>query len=322
MNDSGGEQITILPEGQLFFSEDVENDRTVYDEGRLDELAKSINSQGLQYPPIVRPRDNGRYEVVAGHRRTLACRRLGWTHIPVIIRHLTDEQAEEIMLVENTGRVDLDPIDEANAFDRRMKRYRWDEAKTAEKSGKAKLIVERRLGLLSLIPELQILVRSGQLPVTTRPRQPKQHAELVAELDPFRQRQAMKVVADGTPLSLGSFRAFCGKLKAEQDQTALIDLTELFRVQVVQEQKPLCGREADITHLRDSEALPRVPYGQDWTSGEVISGYILRLKQQGQDEGAAAVEKLYRTLVRWNLSQLPRPGTEDRWAAGKKESEQ
>ncbi len=311
--NGGGDQIVKLPQDQLFFSEEIANDRTIYDEDRLAELARSIESQGLQYPPIVRPH-NGRYEVVAGHRRTLACRRLGWGEIPVIIRPLTDEQVEEIMLVENTGRVDLDPIDEANAYHRRMERYGWTLAQVAEKSGKARLIVERRLLLRGLVPELQIMVRSGQLPVTTRPRQAKQHAELVAELDSFRQRQAMKIITDGNPLTLGTFRAFCTKLKAEQDQNALIDLTELFRVQVVQEQKPLCGREADISHLRDSEQLPTVPYGQDWTSGEVISSFILKLRQANQEDAAKAVEKLYRTLVRWNLSQLPRPGTEDRWA--------
>ncbi|MBP8055147.1 MAG: ParB/RepB/Spo0J family partition protein [Chloroflexi bacterium] len=316
MQDSG-DQIVKLPEGQLFFSEDVQNDRTVYDEARLEELAKSIDNQGLQYPPIVRPRPNGRYEVVAGHRRTLACRRLGWKEIPVIIRELTDEQAEEIMLVENTGRVDLDPMDEANAFARRMERYGWDAAATAEKSGKAKLIVERRLLLRDLIPELQVLVRSGQLPVTTRPRQAKQHAELVAELDPFRQRQAMKVISDGTPMSLGSFRTFCAKLKAEQDQNALIDLTELFRVQIVEEQKPLGGREADVSHLRNPESLPPVRFENDWTSGEVISGYISDLQAEGKDKEAAAIEKVYRALISRNWTQLPRPGTEDRWAGGR-----
>jgi ParB/RepB/Spo0J family partition protein len=317
MSESSEEQIVLLPEDQLFFSDDVQNDRTVYDEGRLDELAKSIEGQGLQYPPIVRPRPNGRYEVVAGHRRTLACRRLGWTQIPVIIRVLTDEQAEEIMLVENTGRVDLDPIDEGNAFHRRQVRFGWSHKELAEKSGKHLTIVERRLSLRSLIDELQVLVRTGQLPVTTRPRQPKQHAELVAELDPFRQRQAMRVVAEGTPMSLGSFRTFCTKLKVEQDQNELINLADLWKVQIVQEQKPLGGREADVSHLRDPESLPPVRFENDWTSGEVISGYIHDLKAEGKDKEAAAIEKVYRALISRNWSQLPRPGTEDRWVGSK-----
>src|SRR5579871_1441313 len=145
------------------------NDRTVFDETALAALAESIKQGGLAQPITVRPLydvDPTIYQIVAGERRFRAVSQiLGWTEIDCIIKELTDEEAAGVMLMENTSRADLDPIDEANAYDRRMKQYNWTAAICAERAGVSVNQVNFRLRLLTLVPDIQSLVRCGSMPL-------------------------------------------------------------------------------------------------------------------------------------------------------------
>jgi ParB family chromosome partitioning protein len=105
------------------------NDRKHFDEVKLGELAESISEHGLAEPIIVRPVTSFcgvGYEIVAGERRFRAMTTiLDRSFIPAIVRELDDESASAIMLAENTGRADLDPIEEANAYQSRIERFGW-----------------------------------------------------------------------------------------------------------------------------------------------------------------------------------------------------
>src|SRR3990167_1299050 len=102
------------------------NDRTVFNAEALDDLAASIRDNGLAQPITVRPVRRGRYEIVAGERRFRACAHLlGWTSVPCIVRDMDDAQAAAVMLAENVARADLDPADEALAYQSRIERYGW-----------------------------------------------------------------------------------------------------------------------------------------------------------------------------------------------------
>jgi ParB family chromosome partitioning protein len=83
------------------------------------------------------------YEIVAGERRYRAVKLLGWIHIPAIVRELSDEAASAIMLAENTGRADLNPIEEANAYQRRVTTFGWSAERIADVAGVSKDRVTR-----------------------------------------------------------------------------------------------------------------------------------------------------------------------------------
>lgn len=100
-----------------------QNDRTVFRPEELEALAASIQADGLIQPITVRPTPGGRFEIVAGERRYRAIGLLGWETVPAIVRDLTDEQASTIMLLENVHRVDIDPVDEARAYQSRIDRF-------------------------------------------------------------------------------------------------------------------------------------------------------------------------------------------------------
>lgn len=174
-----------------------DNDRTAFDQVALQELAESIRDHGLAQPITVRPVEGG-YEIVAGERRTRACRLLGWTVIPAIVRAMDDEQAAAIMLAENVKRVDLNPMDEGRAYQKRMDSIGWSVVMCADKANVSEDKLRARVKLLALAPEIQVLVASGQM--TTG------YAEALADLDLNRQRIAMRYFSEARQPTLSEFR--------------------------------------------------------------------------------------------------------------------
>ncbi len=131
------------------------------EDSSLDDLARSIAEQGLLNPPTLRQTAVGRYEVVAGQRRILACQQLGWQHIPAIVRdNLTDGQAIAISLIENVQRADMNPMDKARAYEALRRQY-GSVAVVSQKTGVGQGTVRRYLSLLQLSSELQQRVSTG-----------------------------------------------------------------------------------------------------------------------------------------------------------------
>lgn len=125
------------------------------DFGELDELMQSIKVHGLLNPIVVRPKD-GKFEIVAGHRRFEACRRLGWARIPCIVIELDDKDAFEASIVENVQRQTLNPIEEAKAYKKYVEEYGWGSvSELAKKIGKSQEYISRRLSLLNLPEEVK-----------------------------------------------------------------------------------------------------------------------------------------------------------------------
>ena len=122
----------------------------------LSELSKSIAQQGLLQPIIVRAKLGTDYfEIVAGNRRYEACKALGWRKIICHVLELDDREAFEIMLIENIQRENLNPIEEAHAFNAYVKRYGWGGiSDLAIKIGKSASYVDKRIGLLISPSEL------------------------------------------------------------------------------------------------------------------------------------------------------------------------
>ncbi|MGA8532427.1 MAG: ParB/RepB/Spo0J family partition protein [Acidobacteriaceae bacterium] len=137
--------------------------RTRFDEVQLAELAASIAETGVVQPIVVRPVAGGRFQLIAGERRWLASQRAGKETVPAIVRHASDEQAMEMTIVENLQRTDLNPMEQARAFERLAREFQLTQEQMAKRTGKDRASVANFLRLLRLPPEVQAHVESGVL---------------------------------------------------------------------------------------------------------------------------------------------------------------
>jgi ParB family transcriptional regulator, chromosome partitioning protein len=137
--------------------------RSHVDEEQLSELAASITSNGVVQPVLVRPLANGRFQLIAGERRWLASERAGKATIPAILRQVSDEQAMEITIVENLQRSDLNPMEQARAFERLSREFHMTQEQMAQRPGKDRTSVANFLRLLKLPSTVQARVESGVL---------------------------------------------------------------------------------------------------------------------------------------------------------------
>ncbi len=137
--------------------------RSHFDEKALEELAASVAATGVVQPILVRPVDGGRYQLIAGERRLLASRKAEKTVIPAIVRQVSDEQAIEITIVENLQRADLNPMEQARAFDRLGVQCMLTQEQVAKRTGKDRATVSNYLRMLRLPPQVQGKVESGEL---------------------------------------------------------------------------------------------------------------------------------------------------------------
>ncbi len=137
--------------------------RKVFDDTALRELADSIKQHGLIQPLLVRPQDDGSYQIVAGERRWRASRLAGLEKVPVVIKELSDSEVCELALIENLQREDLNPVEEAEGYKTLMDSYSLTQEQVAERVGKSRPTVANALRLLGLTePEKQAL-QNGEI---------------------------------------------------------------------------------------------------------------------------------------------------------------
>jgi ParB family chromosome partitioning protein len=122
--------------------------REKFDLDELENLAASIREHGVIQPLIVSPGKNGIYILVAGERRLQASRKAGLRTVPIVIRHATDQQLLELALIENVQREDLNPIEEADAYQHLAKEFKMSHEMIAERVGKSRVAVTNTMRLL------------------------------------------------------------------------------------------------------------------------------------------------------------------------------
>jgi ParB family chromosome partitioning protein len=137
--------------------------RKSFDDTRLGELADSIRTQGIIQPLVVRLRAGGGYELVAGERRWRAAQRAGLHEVPVVVREIAEARAFEMALVENLQREDLNPIEEAEGYQRLVAEFGYTQESLASRVGKERSTVANSLRLLRLPPSVRGLVIEGRL---------------------------------------------------------------------------------------------------------------------------------------------------------------
>lgn len=134
-----------------------------FDEEALTSLTASIRELGVLQPVLVRDAGDGTFELIAGERRWRAAKRAGLSTIPVVIRSVTDTHALEQALVENLHREDLNPLEEAAAYQQLLEDFSLTHDEVARRVGKSRAAVSNTLRLFQLPPTVQRLVHDGQL---------------------------------------------------------------------------------------------------------------------------------------------------------------
>src|SRR3989304_4055144 len=137
--------------------------RRFFDEAKIDELANSVRDQGIIQPLVVRRVGDG-YELIAGERRLRAARKAGLREVPVIVREASNSETLQLGLLENLQREDLNPIEEATAYQRLQEEFELSQEEIAQKVGKSRPAVANCMRLLLLPKEVQQEVTRGKLP--------------------------------------------------------------------------------------------------------------------------------------------------------------
>jgi ParB family chromosome partitioning protein len=132
-------------------------------EAALEELAESIRASGVVQPVVLRPAANGRYQLVAGERRWHASKRAGKATIPAVVRQISNEQAMEITIIENLQREDLNPVEQARAFERLSREFAMTQEQIATRTGKDRASIANFIRLLKLPEEMQNALEAGTL---------------------------------------------------------------------------------------------------------------------------------------------------------------
>ncbi len=137
--------------------------RKIFDENAMNDLANSIREHGIISPLVVNRNADGTYMIIAGERRYRAAQRAGLERVPVIIKDYDERKIQEISLIENLQREDLNPIEAAFGMKRLMEDYKLTQEVLAERLGKSRPAIANTLRLLTLADEVIDLVRDGKL---------------------------------------------------------------------------------------------------------------------------------------------------------------
>jgi ParB family transcriptional regulator, chromosome partitioning protein len=162
--------------------------RSHMDEAALKELSDSIREQGIIQPILVRPVNDGRYEIIAGERRWRAARLAGLTAVPVLVRNVADNNALVMALIENIQREDLNPLEQANGIQRLITEFGVTHDKAAEMVGRSRSAVTNLLRLLGLATPVRELLQQGKLDMG--------HARALLALSGLQQIDTARMVAE------------------------------------------------------------------------------------------------------------------------------
>lgn len=129
--------------------------RTIFDDEKIDELAKTIHTHGIIQPIVVREIEDAQYEIIAGERRFRAVKKLGWDTVPAIVKNFNDTETASVALIENLQREELSPIEEALAYEKLLEIHQLTQEALAQRLGKGQSTVANKLRLLKLPKKVQ-----------------------------------------------------------------------------------------------------------------------------------------------------------------------
>ncbi len=191
--------------------------RTHFEETQLQELAASLRSSGVLQPIIVRPKPDGRFELVAGERRWRAAGLVPLAEIPALVREYTDAEAVEIALIENLQREDLTPLERARAYEQYLTTFGGTPENLADRLAESRSNVANYLRLLRLPDEIRRMLDSGQLSMG--------HARAIVGLDDVQRQVAIARLAARRNLSVRQVEELARRATAAVPVAAPRDVT-------------------------------------------------------------------------------------------------
>ena len=238
--------------------------RGVFDEDELDGLAASIRDMGVLQPIVVRPLGDERYELIAGERRLRASKLAGLTRIPAVVRATEESDLLKEALVENIHRVQLNPLEEAAAYQQLLDDFEFTQEELARRLGKSRPTISNSLRLLGLPPSVQRKVAAGVISAG--------HAKalLAIESRTEQERLADRIVAEG--MSVRS-------------------VEEYVRVQLMEDGEPSAGGGRSSARDASSGRRPRTAPGLIELQENLSDALMARVKiSMGARKGKLQVE--------------------------------
>lgn len=181
--------------------------RTQMDEGALYELAQSIKTQGVMQPILVRALPDGRYEIIAGERRSRAARLAGLDTVPALVKDADDRATLAMALIENLQREDLNPLEEARGIARLIDEFGYTHEQAGQAVGRSRTATSNLLRLLNLSEPVQTMLLAADLDMG--------HARALLALDKAQQVQAAQLI-QAKRLSVRDAERLVAKMQQEQ----------------------------------------------------------------------------------------------------------
>lgn len=219
--------------------------RKHFNKQSLDELSASIKEHGILQPLVVRSVGAGQFEIVAGERRWRAAQAAGLHEVPAIIKTFDNQKTLELSLIENLQREDLNPIEEAEGYQRLINEFSLTQEKVAEKIGKERATVTNALRLLKLAPEIRELVQSGQIS--------QGHAKVLLAVTELNQQKELAKAVTTSGLSVRKLEELVQKSltpqkKDEQISDASNSVTKRLISGLSEEMQKLLGTRVNIDY--------------------------------------------------------------------------
>ncbi|MDE0225917.1 MAG: ParB/RepB/Spo0J family partition protein [Gammaproteobacteria bacterium] len=234
------------------------------DEG-IDELAASIESQGLMQPIVVRPRPGGGYELIAGERRWRAAQKAGLGRIAAIVRDVDDSEAMAMALIENIQREALTPLEEADGLRRLLDEFGMTHEEAASAVGKSRPAVSNLLRLLDLGEVARELLQSGALEMG--------HARALLPLDERTQARIARLAAE-KGLSVRQTEALARRAQAGEEASATTRVRDPDTVRLERELSDRLGARVAISHTAKGRGRVVISY----TNLDELEGILEHLR--------------------------------------------
>ena len=219
--------------------------RKSFNKESIQQLADSIKQNGLLQPITVRKRTGGGYEIVAGERRWRASQVAGLHEVPAIIKSITDKDALQLAIIENVQREDLDPVEEAEGYQRLMTEFNFSQLEVSEKVGKERSTVANALRLITLPIEIKDMISDKKISAG--------HAKALLGLV---DKAAMLKLARETSAKQWSVRALEGEIKnrarakdtESQDKLGSMDVASKLAQELAEQIQKKLGTKTEIAY--------------------------------------------------------------------------
>ncbi len=214
LSSSGAAQaLPMMDETQKIWSVGIERivpntrqPRKTFNPEDLKDLSASIKEKGILQPIVARRTTDGKFEIIAGERRWRAAQTAGLREVPVILKKIADQDSFEFAIIENIQRADLNPMEEADAYDRLMKDFNITQQQVADKVGKERATVANALRLLTLPAEVKAMVSGGVISAG--------HAKVLLSLESTAEQLRLAKIVAGEKLSVRATERLVSKTKS------------------------------------------------------------------------------------------------------------